>query len=142
MKQSEVRCEKCGQYVNYKEWAKGHECGVKQLKEDDLGNLNHKEVLDYYQLHPEKIEEGMTIVFRELGIFKGRIDLVARDKNQRLCLIELINKEHKGKKEDRKKLQRYAYSLKTIGERIFLLKSEEINFRLLIIRTNKGIEEV
>jgi len=54
--------------------------------------MKHKDLVDFYFVHPEKIEKGFRTAFKELGIGHGRVDIVGVDKNRNLCVVEVKTK--------------------------------------------------
>ena len=92
--------------------------------------LTHKQVLDYYYQNPNEIEKGLHSIMKEVSVFRGRIDLVARDKNEKLCLIEVVHRSHYDNQYWKKKLCRYRCALRKMGEQIY--RCNNLEARLLI----------
>lgn len=135
-----VRCERCGEYVPLKDYPNGHVCGVPVKEEVDLQRLSHAEVLDWYMLHSEEIEPNMVILMKELPIFRGRIDLVGRDKDGVICLIEIVHRSRWARASWIKKLKKYRSYLRHMGSQIFYVKGLKV--RLLLKRTGHITEDV
>lgn len=135
-----VKCEGCGQLIPLKDWGKNHVCGVPVKEEVDLDKLSHKEVLEYYMLHPEEIEPGMTLILKELSIFRGRVDLVGRDKTGIVCLIEVVHHSNWDRASWIRKLQKYRSHLRRVGTLVF--HHDDLKVRLLLKRSGKSTEDV
>jgi len=135
-----VRCEKCGDIVPLKDWPQNHTCGVPAKKEVDLTRLSHKQVLDYYYEHTEEIEPKMIILLKELPIFRGRIDMVGRDQQGVICLIEIVHRSKWDRASWIKKLHKYGGYLKKMGIQIFGVHN--LKLRLLLKRSGHETEDV
>jgi len=68
----------------------------------DVSNLNQsfnqiaeKDLEDYLYNNIEKIEEGLTVIGRQIEMSDGRLDILAKDKNDVFTIIELKIKEDK-----------------------------------------------
>jgi hypothetical protein len=133
-----VKCEKCGEYIPFKQWP--HNCGVPQKVGVNFKALTHKQVLDYYCENPDEIEQGLHSIMKEVGVFRGRIDIVARDKNQKLCLIEVVHRSNCDHQFWKKKLSRYRCALRTMGTRIY--RCNNLDIRLLIKRPGRETQDV
>lgn len=133
-----VKCESCGQYVPLKQWP--HKCGVPEKIEVNFKALTHKQVLDYYYKNPEEIEQGLHGMMKEVGVFRGRVDLVGRDKTEKLCLIEVAHRSHYDHQFWKEKLWRYRCGLRTMGTKIY--RCNNLDIRLLIKRPGCETEDV
>ena len=97
-------------------------------------------MLDYYYENPEEIEKGLYNMMKEVGVFRGRIDLVGRDKNEKLCLIEVVHRSHYDNQFWKKKLWRYRCALRNMGTQIYRCNSLDV--RLLIKRPERETQDV
>lgn len=109
-------------------------------REVNFNALSHRQVLEYYVENPGEIEQGLHNIIMELWVFKGRVDLVARDKKEKVCLIEVIHRSHYDRQFWIGKLRRYRASLREMGRAIF--KVDNIEFRLLLKKTGRPVEDV
>jgi len=66
--------------------------------------------------HPDIIEEGLTIIKTEKELESGKADIIARDKNFKIVIIEL--KKHKIHKSDVLQLYRYVSKLRETNKNI------------------------
>jgi RecB family endonuclease NucS len=135
-----VKCDKCGAYIPLKDYPHGHACGVPINENVDLSKFSHKQVLNYYYEHAEEIEPKMVMLIKELPIFRGRIDLVGRDKNGIICLIEVVHRSKWDRKAWIKKLQVYRSHLRSMGQRIF--QQKDLKVRLLLKKSGGKTEDV
>jgi len=98
--------------------------------------MTHKQVLDFYELNPFEIEEGLSIKAKEVAILRGRIDLVGIDKNQLTCFIEVVHRSHYDQTYWEKKIRSYkTHALWFVGL-ISRVESQRFNdkLRLMIVR--------
>jgi len=138
-------CPECGEEVSLRSYTRhmarhiyGQSISERQVAE--FKKMSHRQVVEYYAAHPEAIEKGMTIIFKELPIFRGKIDLVGRDLNQNICLIEVVHRSHYSRAHWGKKLRRYRSHLLTMATRLFKLR--DVSMRLLIARPGLPPEEI
>ena len=127
-------------YNNYKDffacWT-GHLEG--KLKSGEIAPVTHASAVKLYYQDPQAIEKGMKGIGYEVGVFRGRIDLILRDNKRRLCLVDITSKDtHKRKKEQ---LRRYRKNLKWLANNVFQCKLGD-DIRLFVIHLGKGIEEI
>jgi len=66
-----------------------------QLRRTDTLTIQERDVEDYLIFHLDKIEDGLKYVSHQTVIPEGRIDLVARDKDNTYVIIELKVTEDK-----------------------------------------------
>jgi len=66
--------------------------------------------------HPNVIEEGLTIIKTEKELESGKADIIARDRNFKIVIIEL--KKHKIHKTDVLQLYRYVSKLRETNKNI------------------------
>ena len=135
-----VKCPKCNQTVPYEDWPNKHKCGVKDDETLNFLNLSHKEALQYYCDNPKEIEPGLIILFKELPIYRGRLDLVGRDKNGGICLIEVVHRSKWDRNAWISKLHSYNKYLTRMGEVLF--KVQRQSYRLLLKHSGKLTEDV
>jgi len=131
-----LRCPVCGtKYDNYKDY---FDCWTSHLQASSVP-LSHDETVRFFYQNPQAIEEGMQGLGYEVGIFRGRIDLILRDREGRLCLVDVTT----GKDEKRKidQLKRYRRNLKWLANQVFKVKLNE-PVRLFTVRPLKGVKEV
>ena len=135
-----IRCKRCGEYIPSKQFEE-HECGLPLPEESTpLKLFSHKEMLDYLIEHPSEIEVGMQILVKEFPVFRGRIDLIGRDKDKRLCLIEVAHRSKQWNAYWTRKLRRYRTYLMQLAYQLFLIRDLEV--RLLLKKTGKPTEDV
>jgi len=135
-----VKCKGCGEYVPLKDWPDKHICGTPSPKEVDLSKLTHRQMLDYFVEHQDQIEVGMQIIMSELPIFRGRVDLVGRDKDQTLCLIEIAHRSKCDRAFWIRKLHKYGDYLRQMGKQIYGI--QDVPVRLLLKHSGKPTEDV
>jgi RecB family endonuclease NucS len=135
-------CPKCGVAIPFKDMFK-HKCNVETEVKPNLDSSTHKDVVEYYALNPSEIEKGMIILYKEFPVLRGRIDLVGRDSEMRMCLIEVVHRSHMDRSYWIKRLRQYQTYLRNIWLNIFHLPSDKLpKFRLILKYTNKPTEEV
>ena len=107
--------------------------------EREIVPLEHGEAVRFYYRNPQAIEKGMRAVGVEVGVFRGRIDLILRDSQGRLCLVDVTTgKDTKRKVEQ---LRRYRKYLKWLANQVFNCKLKE-PIRLFVIKPGDYIKEV
>lgn len=62
---------------------------VKSKNDIKINNFTEEKLEDYLVNNLNKIEKGLTLIKRQYQIENGVIDILARDKNNKLCIIEL-----------------------------------------------------
>ena len=138
------RCVICGQMIPLGEarrHTQAHYTGSKLVEHaPSLEGKSHSEALKFIAEDPWLIEAGMRLVFRELPIFKGRVDLVTRDKDGRICLIEFVHRSHKPKAYWVKKLGAYRGHLRRMAQALFDRK--DFSARCLLVKPNLEVEEL
>lgn len=96
----------------------------------------HDEIIEHLLIHPEEIEEGVKLYYRELGFGKGRVDLIGVDKDGNLCIVEVKirrpNREKLGKQ-----LQNYYSPIKLL----FGVMGIDKKIRMFLA-TPKGVEHL
>lgn len=96
--------------------------------------MSDRKIVHYYFENPQKIEKSMASVFEMFPVGKGGIDLVMRDVNQNICLVEVARSSHWSDKQVAAKLYRYNEHLRLVGIRMFHLHPDNFKIRLLIFR--------
>lgn len=142
----ELVCPGCGKpYGNYAEyftcWTGHLDEKIGNSKLNLLAPFEHPGAIKFYRENPQRIEQGLRVIASEVGLFRGRIDLVAADKDHNLVLIDVDN----GKDPNRKarQLRRYRTAIQWMGSQIFGLRSRDLPaIRLLIVQPNKSVREV
>ena len=133
-------CPGCGKpYTNYKEY---FACWTSHLPSESKGGLpplDHNDAIKYYKLNPTEIENGLRILASEIGIFRGRIDLIGIDKNQNLVVID-ITAGHDWKRKSLQ-LQRYKRNIEWMAHKIFGLQDPPL-MRLLVVRPGHYVKDV
>jgi hypothetical protein len=141
-----LKCPICGvAYDNYREyfacWTNHLEQTIGDTNGSGLIPFDHAEAVAFLKEAPERIELGMRIIASEVGVFHGRIDLVAVDSKKRLVLIDVDNGHDPERKA--KQLRRYRKSVQWLGTHIFGLRFEDIpEIRLVIVNPNKYVKDV
>lgn len=134
-----IKCAKCDVYISYSEWRNNtHKCGV--IVTHQPSELTRKQALDYYQDDVSQIETGLVLLFREYPVFRGKVDFVARDKNQILCLIMIANKSHKTLAYWEARLRTYKAHFKLTASRLFKIDPPQI--RMLLVKTSREVLEI
>lgn len=101
--------------------------------------VSHDEAVKYYYKNPQAIEEGMRSVGCEVGVFRGKIDLILRDRQERLCLVDVtVGKDAKRKINQ---LKRYKKNLKWLANHVFKCNLKE-PIRLFVVHPGKYVKEV
>lgn len=59
------------------------------LEHNEVTLLNENAIEDYLVAHLEEVEEGLRLIGRQIVLERGRIDILARDKNQVPVIIEV-----------------------------------------------------
>lgn len=59
------------------------------LMDGSISKLSEEKLEEYLAGNLHQIEEGLTLVGRQLPIDNGRLDILAKDKNGNYCIIEL-----------------------------------------------------
>ena len=57
--------------------------------------VKHTEMINHCMMYPEEIEAGLKLYYKEIGMGRGRVDLVGVDKDGNLCIIEVKTKKPK-----------------------------------------------
>lgn len=136
-KAEKLKCPKCGkEHTTYKDYFK---CWTSHLSATAMKPLTHSELIRHYYLNPQAFEKGMASVGCEVGVFRGRIDLILRDREGRLCLVDITT----GKNIDRKveQLDRYRKNLKWLANQVFKTKLPW-PIRIFVVHPTKGIQEL
>jgi len=131
-------CPDCGtKHSTYKSY---FNCRSSHLK-DEVSKVptSHNEMVKYYYYNPQAIEKGMESVGYEVGVFRGRIDLILRDSASRLCLVDVTDEKNRDRK--KKQFKKYKESLRWLANNVFQCKLNE-PIRLILIHPKKGVEEV
>ena len=105
-------------------------------------SMTHKEVLEYYLNHPDDIENGLRIKQKEAPILRGRIDLLAIDKHQKICFIEVVHRSHCSRAYYEGKLRSYRLQALWLVRIITKSKQETNTIRLIIVKPNKSVIDV
>jgi len=136
-----IRCKECGEsFDNFGAYRR--HLLTRHTKVEGIGWLmeaDHKEIVDYIQRNPQIIEPGMRIIARELPLLRGRADLVGRDRQGRLCLIDVTRSKYLKRKKEQ--LKRYRGYLRSLGSRLFNVSAKEV-IRLIIFEPGKEPLEV
>lgn len=53
----------------------------------------HKTMVNYFHAHPYKIEPRFRSIQKEFSLGHGRIDIIGRDKDGTLCLVEVKTRD-------------------------------------------------
>ena len=78
----------------------------------------HKTMVNYFHLHPYKIEPRFRAIQKEFSLGHGRIDIIGRDKDGTLCLVEVKTRDSeliRGKRQVAKYQSQLANFLGLIG---------------------------
>lgn len=78
----------------------------------------HKTIVNYFHMHPYKIESRFRSIQKEFSLGHGRIDLIGRDKDGTLCLVEVKTRDSElmqGKRQVAKYQSQLANFLGLIG---------------------------
>ncbi|MHB9924613.1 endonuclease NucS domain-containing protein [Clostridium botulinum] len=76
------------QLYKYRKFSLNKNIYNKQIDKNE-GSFTEEKLEDYLVNNLNKIEEGLTLIKRQYQIENGVIDILARDKNNKLCIIEL-----------------------------------------------------
>ena len=119
-----------------------HECGLLDMIDGiDFDRMSHQQTVDYYVDHLDEIEKGLRFLWKDLSIGKGKIDLVVKDKSERICLIEVAHsRSHYQHDHWINKLWRHHRILREISRTLF--GNKDFSPRLLILKPLKGVEEI
>lgn len=140
MEKVSLNCPGCGKHhATYKEY---FACWTSHLPSEAKGGatpVDHNDAIKYYKLNPTEIENGLRILASEIGIFRGRIDLIGVDKNQNLVIIDVTA----GYDWQRKslQLQRYKRNIEWMARKIFGLQDPP-PMRLLVVRPGHYVKDV
>lgn len=134
-----IKCQGCGEYVSFKGWPQNHKCGFPTPKDVNFKTMSHRQVLDYFLDNPEEIERGLHDMLKEVSIFRGKVDLIGRDKNDCLCLIEVVHKSNYDRQSWIKKLQKHRSSLRSMEP---IYKCKNLQMRILLKRPLHPVEDV
>jgi len=55
--------------------------------------MKHKTLVNELYMNPNRIESKFRSLFKEFSIGHGRIDIIGKDTNGNLCLVEVKMKE-------------------------------------------------
>lgn len=137
-----LKCEVCGtEYHDYKSY---FACKTSHLlksvnEKPPTHKETHEDIVRQYYGNPQSIEKGMEAVGHEVGVFRGRIDLILRDSVGRLCLVDIT--KGKNRKDKIEQLRRYAKNIRWLANNVFKCDVKE-PIRLFVITFTKGVEEV
>ena len=97
---------------------------------------SHREIEEKLIYHPELIEEGVKIVYREAGLGRGRVDLLGVDREGNLVIVEVKTREPSFEARI-KQLPKYYAFLKRILELIKVDKRIRV-----FLATPKGVRHL
>ena len=142
MSENDLICSDCGtkhqSYKSYFACRTSHlEKLVTNVKELPIA---HKDIVKHFYEYPQELEKGMEAVGYEVGVFRGRIDLILRDSQGKLCLLDVSTSKNQGNKIDQ--LRRYSRNLKWLANNVFKSRLEQGNIRLFIFNPHKGLKEI
>lgn len=141
------KCKTCNEYFPVKTYVK-HVAAHRNNspippQEAVFTSLTHKEVLEYYQLFPDTIEANMSFLLREFSVGKGRIDLILRDRDKNLCLIEVAHRSGRSRSYWEEKLRKYRNLLMRVAGLFGLNESTYTRkVRLLLVYPGRKVDEV
>ena len=98
--------------------------------------MKHSEMVNHLFLHPEEVEPGIVFHYKELGLGRGRVDLVGVDAEGNLCLVEVKTRKP-SISERRKQLKKYYGPLR----HIFGLMNVKKKIRLFLA-TPEGVKNL
>ena len=142
-------CPVCGKpYDNYREY---FGCWTMHLQQKYTGHddggvssvipTEHGQAVKWLKNHPQYIEEGMATIESEIGVFRGRIDLICVDKERRLVLVDVDNGHDINRKIEQ--LRKYKRNLQWMASHIFRLNYPNMpSIRLFIVNPNHFIKDV
>jgi len=136
-----IRCKDCGEgFKSFREYRR-HLLTVHP--KDDMDNFlaleDHDAIVDFLARNPWFLGKRMRLVAKELHVLRGRIDLVLRDGEGNLCLVDVTRgKDLKRKKEQ---LRRYREYVRRLGSRLYGVQVKR-SIRLFIIQPGKQPLEV
>jgi len=136
-----LKCPECGkEYGNYREY---FACWTSHLRgsKPALGSApsSHADAIKYYVHSPNDIEKGLVILASEVGVFRGRIDLIGVDVKNQLVLIDVTtNRNWKPKV---KQLKKYKGYIEWIGKNVFGVSLDR-TVRLLVVKPNSFVKDV
>jgi len=132
-------CINCAEYFPIKEQEKHSHLDVKYIP--DFEKMAHPQLLDYFQFNPDAIEKGLRIIYREFEIGHGRVDLIGRDKNNKVCLIEI--ETSRSTKEWQKKARKYKRFIHNLFDLFYLsnIVQSKLRFLVFYIKKQKIFEE-
>jgi len=141
--EQELECPVCGRkYTNYGEY---FECWTSHLIQKFEGEIfvpeSHDDYVRFYSENPDLIEPGLKVIGRELWFFRGRIDILAVDRDSNICIIDVtLGKDKKRKIEQ---LKRYRKAILDIGWKVYGIRFPR-KIRLLVVcpKGRKLVEEV
>jgi hypothetical protein len=141
-KQQPLKCPVCGkEYDNYKEY---FACWTSHLNEKVGTNVgfpptDHADAIKFYGQNPEQIEKGLRILAEEIGVFRGRIDLVGVDRDKNLVIIDVTSGADWKRKGEQ--LRRYRKNIEWMAKKIFGLR-ESPRIRLLVVKPRDYVRDV
>jgi len=136
-----LECPECGKVsLTYKEhfshWTSHYKT---KIAEGKIAPLEHDEAVKFYKEYPQEIEDGFRVVGIEVGVFRGRIDIVGFDRNGNLTIVDVT--QGKDMKRKIQQLRKYRNNLKWIAREIFRINLPD-KIRLLVIELGKGTREI
>jgi hypothetical protein len=72
--------------------------------------LKHDVFVKELYFNPNKIEKNFRVLFKEFSIGRGRIDIIGRDGNGNLCLVE-VKMKNKEINSAKNQIRKYQYQL-------------------------------
>jgi RecB family endonuclease NucS len=79
--------------------------------------LKHKSLVNYFSTNPYKIEPRFRTLQKEFSLGHGRIDIIGKDRNGNICLVEVKTRDSEiplGKRQLRKYQSKLANFLRLI----------------------------
>jgi len=102
----------------------------RKLEKESL--TEHDIILSYYFEHPEEIEEGLIIPYKEFSLYRARIDLLGFDKNGNVVVIEVISPS-----DDRidkvEQVRTYWEYILRVGREIYGLEKPKRKIRFFLV---------
>jgi len=73
----------------------------------------HSKMIDFLMKHPDKIEKGVNLIYKEFWIGEGRADIIGTDNGGNLVIVEVKTKKMNRYRAN-KRLRKYYVQLKRL----------------------------
>lgn len=114
-------CPVCNKnYNNYKEYFKCWTSHLDRYSQEETildAPKEHALAVNYYKRNPNLLEDGLRILASEVGVFRGRIDLLGADKEGNLVIIDITKAWERNRKTNQ--LTRYRRNIEWMATRVF-----------------------